>query len=661
MISIDTETTGLYFTHGCTTFNIGLCDGTDFVSFPARIQPLTRQRRKEYSKDTINSIRSYFDSADIVCMHNANFDLKALANAGVINITEPNKPEFWERIVDTTVLSHLVDNTTERSLKDLAPKYLGVIYSSEELLNTLVNKCRTFVRSRRPNWRQANRNEPTLKPSSSTTRWWKCDMWLPTEVLHDFDECELTDYGLHCWLLETCVNSYLEDDCRYTHDLCGALLHEAIKAYDSETLKYLETNKQIHHVIWKMETQGTPVRSVDMQNAISICESWITNLTAITEDMVKIKHLTDAKLRAVLYDHYELPELKKTPSGSASVDADTIVKLKHYCNENPEYAEAGTFLANILALKKYQKKLGYLTSYDNCTIEGKVYPNYNIVGTDTLRLSANNPSPQTVSKATNPFEDDFEDVSQLLEQSPPLRSVFGPADGRWWLCNDYSQLQLRIFAVVTNEQEMIAAFEKGWDAHDYTARRIFGLRDSDTPTKAQRRIAKNVNFGFIFGASPKRIEKTAGHPGLWDIVCEMFPNAHDFIEQQKQLLKSGDLVRTLGGYPLDVPTKFVLWKGTNEKAAHAAVCYIVQGSEGEIVKRAMRLTDDYLTQHYPQGRLVMQVHDEISFDVPARIPKHHVRNLRDLMQEAASQFGVYAPVNCEVATRRWNETRDVCL
>ena len=114
MISIDTETTGLYFTHGCTTFNIGLSDGLDFGAFPARIQPLTRQRRKEYSKDTIDNIRSYFDSADIVCMHNANFDLKALANAGVIGITEPNKPEFWERIVDTTVLSHLVDNTADR-------------------------------------------------------------------------------------------------------------------------------------------------------------------------------------------------------------------------------------------------------------------------------------------------------------------------------------------------------------------------------------------------------------------------------------------------------------------------------------------------------------------------------------------------------------------
>jgi DNA polymerase-1 len=259
-------------------------------------------------------------------------------------------------------------------------------------------------------------------------------------------------------------------------------------------------------------------------------------------------------------------------------------------------------------------------------------------------MSAKNPPLQTVSKATNPFEDEFDDITALLEESPPLRSVFGPQQGRWWLCNDYSQLQLRIFAVVTDEQDMVEAFKRGWDAHDYTARKIFNLKDNVNPSTGQRRIAKNVNFGFIFGASPKKIETTAGMPGLWDTVCAMFPNAHDFIEYQKELLKKGEPVRTLGGYPLDVPMKEVKWKATQEKAAHAAVCYIVQGSEGEIVKRAMRKCDDYLSSEYPVGHLVLQVHDELDFDMPARFPKKHGLRLKGLMEEAALEYGVVAPV-----------------
>jgi DNA polymerase-1 len=208
---------------------------------------------------------------------------------------------------------------------------------------------------------------------------------------------------------------------------------------------------------------------------------------------------------------------------------------------------------------------------------------------------------------------------------------------------------------------MIEAFNKGWDAHDYTARRIFYLKDDETPSSGQRRIAKNVNFGFIFGASPKKIESTAGQPGLWSVVCEMFPNAHDFIQQQKDLIRMGEPVRTIGGYPLDVPTRFNHWKGTHESAAHAAVCYIVQGSEGEIVKRAMRKCDDYLVSSFPAGRLVMQVHDEISFDMPARFPKTHARALKTCMEEAALEFGVHAPVNCEITTKLWNECKKVSL
>lgn len=521
-----------------------------------------------------------------------------------------------------------------------------------------------FVKKRRPNWRIASDKCPELKPmwNVAQPKWHKSDMWLPYEVSVEFSEKELLDYGISREQCEEATALYLKDDCVNTFELAECLMQSVIEDHGEDVMTYLEVNNQILHVIYKMETQGINIHQRELKEAINTCTEWIKKLTEQTERIARVKDITDNKLRKILFEDMGLEIEKETKSGLGSVDAATLIKIKRsFDPKDPSTQQANEFLTKMMALRKYEKKLGYLVNFDNSRITSTVHPSFFIVGTDTLRISAKNPPLQTVSKATNPFEDEFDDINTLLENSPPLRSVFGPGDGRWWLCNDYSQLQLRIFAVVSQEDDMVRAFERGWDAHDYTARRIFGLSDTTTPTKGQRRIAKNVNFGFIFGASPSKIEATAGMVGLWDTVCAMFPNAHDFIEYQKELLKQGKPVRTLGGYPLDVPMKEVKWKATQEKAAHAAVCYIVQGSEGEIVKRAMRLCDDYLTTSYPAGHLCLQVHDELDFDMPARFPKKHGLRLKQLMEEAALHYGVVAPVECEITTRRWNETKEVKL
>lgn len=678
MYSLDTESTGLWFTHGCQTFAIGIYNGEDFAMSFRGINPETRKRYIGFGEETRNLIRSMFESDELIAIHNSGFDIKALVEAEIFHKDEPTKPEFWKRIVDTTILSHLHHNTDARGLKELTPQYLDRNYLSEDVLAELVKKCRMFVKKRRPDWRIASDKCPELKPmwNVAQPKWHKSDMWLPYEVSVEFSDKELIDYGISKQQCEEATEAYLKDDCVNTFELAECLMQSVIEDYGEDVMTYLEVNNQILHVIYKMEMQGVNIHQRELKEAINTCTQWIKKLTEDTERIARVKDITDNKLRKILFEDMGFESVKVTkatekhPDGQNSVDANTLLTLKRNLQGelNDETGEfEGTndrkeeFLTKMMALKKYEKKLGYLTNFDNARITSTVHPSFFIVGTDTLRMSAKNPPLQTVSKATNPFEDEFDDITALLEKSPPLRSVFGPGEGRWWLCNDYSQLQLRIFAVATQEQDMIDAFARGWDAHDYTARKIFGLGDFETPSKGQRRIAKNVNFGFIFGASPAKIEATAGMVGLWDTVCAMFPNAHDFIQYQKELLKSGNPVRTLGGYPLDVPMKEVKWKATQEKAAHAAVCYIVQGSEGEIVKRAMRLCDDYLATSYSAGHLCLQVHDELDFDMPAKFPKKHGLRLKQLMEEAALYYGVVAPVECEITTRRWNETKEVKL
>ena len=130
---------------------------------------------------------------------------------------------------------------------------------------------------------------------------------------------------------------------------------------------------------------------------------------------------------------------------------------------------------------------------------------------------------------------------------------------------------------------------------------------------------------------------------------DCFPHAKEFILQTKELIQESGLVYTLGGYPLQIP--LTTNKYGTSYAAHKGVNYIVQGTEGEIVKRAMVLTDKYLSEHYPEGRIAMQIHDEIVFQTPRRPPKHHIRNLCHLMEEAGSYYNVETPVDAELCTR----------
>jgi len=669
MISLDTETTSLYFKHGARTFAVGIYDGSKFFTANVPIDPLTRERATPFRQGVIKNIRDKFDAADIVCIHNANFDLKALADIGVIHIDEPSTPDFWEKIVDTTILSHLNLNTDPRSLKDLSRTYLSTDYASASDLSDIVNRCRTFVRARRPDWIIADetKRHSALKPFSDSATWNKMDMWLPGAVRCNFPVSELEDYFCYKGVgkrrqrmdfnidtLRTCMLSYLKDDCYNTFTLAEGMMANVLELYGEETVALLEINNQVRHVVWKMEQGGITLHQKELDDAKNVCNEYILYLSKQCELQSGLTEFTPTALKKLLYEDWKLPILKKTKKGADSTDAKTLDYLKEKCDTEGN-KQGGDFLCNLMALRKYTKKLEYLMSYERAAISHRIYPSMNIVGTKTLRFSSSDPNEQNISKVQNPYEDGFEDVSALLSASPHLRSVFGPPADSWWLSNDYSQLQLRIFAHITNDKDMIEKLHAGMDAHDIVARRIFGISDSDSPTKTQRRIAKNVNFGFLFGASPRKIEDTAGVKGLWDTVMEMLPTAHSFIEQIKQEIRNGECVRTVGNYPLSTPLQWNKWKGTMEPAAHSAVCYIIQGSEGVIVKKAMRLCDDYLTDYFPQGRIVMQVHDEISFEMPKRFPRKHAIALTKLMESAADHYGVYAPVNAEIVTHSWSK------
>ena len=650
MLAVDTETTGLYLQSGCTTFAIGTYDGAEFSNYVMPIHITSRTRTRQFH----NSIRDVLDSHDLLVMHNSHFDMKALCEAGLYDWDEPAQPAFWDKIINTGILGHLNCSTDRLALDELTKKYLDRGYPEDDNLIVTVNKCRALVR-KRIEWVTAESKHcahPAIISSMGTTQWNRMDFWLPAAVLAHIPQSERP--GLPNSVLESVMLDYLEADVTNTYELAQHFFHELLQRHGDRTTELLNINRQIEHVVWKMETKGIWVNTPELTAAIDACHTQIKLLKCKVKELSGFEVITNAVLRELLFEKWDFTPISYTKAThAASADAATMLHCHNIAEEGSVERE---FLCCNLSLKKYEKKLASLMGYCRSkSITGYVHPSINIVGTSTVRVSTKNPALQTVTKAINPYEDDAPDITAWLEASPSMRSVFGPPTGKWWLTADYSQLQLRIFAYVTDEQEMMEAFKAGWDAHDFVARKIFNIAPNDKPDKGQRRIAKNVNFGFIFGASPKKIEQTAGIPGLWGTVTSLFPHAHAFIEETKLLIKQQGFVTTLGDYPLELRDKLNKWSGQYDKAAHAGVNYIVQGAEGVIVKRAMRLCDDYLSSEYPEGRVALQVHDELNFEVPAKCPKKHVRALKQCMEDAATQYGIYAPVEIGLITHRWDQ------
>jgi DNA polymerase I-like protein with 3'-5' exonuclease and polymerase domains len=658
MLAIDTETTGLWFKHGSRVFSIGAYDGDNYFSQQVEVNPLTRQPTQSFSRKKWREI--IFDADGIVMFH-AQFDSAALYHANIITEEELLSQEWWGRVIEVDHMSHLWDSKQIRSnLKLLARKILGTDYKEQVDLDELVKDCREYCRFRWPEALIANKSKrhPSLQPASGG--WHHMDMWLPAALKKHQPLHALQDWFKRSDIerMDTVLAEYQKADCVNTHRVAAALMHELLETHGDSLEEKLSMNHLSQRAICRMQHRGVAIDMGRLQTAISDCDEQLCGLTTEMKEHIPDivgRMPTDTQVRDLLYEQWELPIIAMTDGGQSgknkkpSVAADTLLKLRQTVADG---STEHKFLGTMLAAKKYDKKLSTFKSYRDKALNGRLFPSYKGTGTDTTRMASADPNGQNIEKAPNPYKDDIE-IEQLLEKSPPTRALFGPRRGRKWVCVDYSQLQLRIFAYAVGDQDLINKFEAGWDGHDLTAHKIFDLHPDERPTEAQRRIGKNVNFGFIFGAQPAKIEATAGMPGLWDMVVEMFPLAHQFIQETKELIRRQGYVETMGGYPLQIPLARDRWTGKLKPKAYIGVNYIVQGTEGEIVKLAMRECDAFLAEHYPEGFITLQVHDEFIFDLPEDCPDEVIIILCRIMENAAKHYGVIAPVDPEVTYTTW--------
>lgn len=637
VIAIDTETTGLNFLLGAEPFMVTACDleGNLFY-WEFDINPVTKKIKR--NRTTLKDIKNTLTQYDDWVFHNANFDLRALATLFEIPVQQVKKLHkhsdgFWDHVHDTLLMSHVLDNQRSHGLKDLSVRYLKFPKDDEESLKEATKAARRLFRSLHrkgeiPDWQIHDETE--------------ADYWLPKLMFKAFpvlaqphwkDVC--LSYALKD--VERTISLYtLFKDLLLKRDTYGIYLREI------ETLK----------VVTDVQSRGMnflrPVATRVLNGLESQIESYSQKLMAKVNSfgIEEINFESPPQLQNLLYQLMKFPVVALTDKGKPSTDASTLQHLINCCPDHPHV----DFLVYLKELKLNLTSSKYIRNYLHFAIpsqEGKrkkftLYPNLNQTGTKTTRFSCSNPNGQNISTGKEEEDDTGHKIKRFN-----LRELFGPPPGYVWYAIDYSSLQLIIFAYEANDEGMIDAFAKGYDFHNYVAK---GLFDTEEPTKNERRIAKNVNYALIFGAGAERVDATAGMDGAYELYQNQFPIVADYMAKISYQVRKTGQVKTAFGYPLNVPREQP-YKGVN---------YIVQGDEGNIVKQAMSLTNDFLSMHPSKSRLIMQIHDELVFECP-KDKEFPLSRICSLMMSPAREIGWSTPVGAALVTTHWGNKKELEL
>lgn len=316
------------------------------------------------------------------------------------------------------------------------------------------------------------------------------------------------------------------------------------------------------------------------------------------------------KVGEILFDKLKIDEkAKKTKSGQYSTTEEILVKLK---DKNP-------IVGKILQLRGIKK---LLTTYTEALpqlvnpVTGRIHTTYNQTVTATGRLSSTNPNMQNIPVRS--------------EEGREIRKAFIPADGNIFFSADYSQIELRLVADLSKDRTMMDAFSHGADIHALTAAKIYHENLEDV-TPDQRRKAKTANFGILYGISAfglsQRLEIPRGEAKmLIDGYFATFPQVHEYMSKCIEIAKQQKYVTTLFGRRRmlpDITSHNAVVRSFSERNAINAP---IQGTAADIIKIAMVAIYRRFAQEGLKSKMIMQVHDELNFDVvPAEL--YRVRDI----------------------------------
>jgi DNA polymerase-1 len=324
------------------------------------------------------------------------------------------------------------------------------------------------------------------------------------------------------------------------------------------------------------------------------------------------------QIQNILYDRQKLPVLKKTPKGQPSTDESVLQELA-MTYPLPKLILEYRSLSKLKST--YTDKLPQ--QVDDKT--GRIHTSYHQAVTATGRLSSTDPNLQNI-----PIRSD---------EGRKIRQAFIAPEGYKIVAADYSQIELRIMAHLSNDAGLLRAFSAGEDVHRATAADVFGVAP-DQVTPDLRRSAKAINFGLIYGMSSFGLAQQLGlsrnqAQSYIDLYFARYPGVKDYMDNIRALAREQGYVETLFGRRLYLPEIKSRNAARRQYAERTAINAPMQGTAADIIKRAMIFTDQWLQQKKPDAKMIMQVHDELVFEVAEDQLDRCTASIRDLMCSAA--------------------------
>lgn len=341
------------------------------------------------------------------------------------------------------------------------------------------------------------------------------------------------------------------------------------------------------------------------------------------------------QLQEILFTKLGLPILKKTPKGAPSTNEEVLEELA-YEHDLPKLLVEHRGLSKLKST--YTDKLPLMVDRDS----GRVHTSYHQAVTITGRLSSSDPNLQNIPIRT--------------EEGRRIRKAFIAADGNQIIAADYSQIELRIMAHLSNDAGLSKAFAEGKDIHRATAAEIFGV-PLEQVSSEQRRSAKAINFGLIYGMSAFGLARQLGiargqAQQYIDLYFQRYPGVQTFMSEIQQKAREQGYVETLFKRRLYLPEIKSANAMRRKGAERVAINAPMQGTAADIIKRAMLLIDDEI-RNSDEIKMIMQVHDELVFEVRSDKVAHYAERIKTLMEQAAE---LTVPLIAEVGIgENWDE------
>lgn len=324
------------------------------------------------------------------------------------------------------------------------------------------------------------------------------------------------------------------------------------------------------------------------------------------------------QIQSIFYERLKLPVLKKTPTGQPSTDESVLQELAL------EYRLPKLILEH-RSLSKLKSTYTDKLPQQVCEKTGRVHTSYHQAVAATGRLSSSDPNLQNIPIRS--------------EEGRKIRRAFIAPAGYQLLAADYSQIELRIMAHLSADAGLLAAFAEDRDIHRATAAEVFGV-PLDMVTSDLRRSAKAINFGLIYGMSSFGLAQQLGigrnqAQAYIDLYFARYPGVKNYMDSTRELARSQGYVETLFGRRLYLPEINARNAQRRQYAERTAINAPMQGTAADIIKRAMIDTDAWLQQSGIDARMIMQVHDELVFEVAEEDVEECKACIRALMCAAA--------------------------